>query len=154
MKKNNVIILVILLMTFNISYGCICGLFWRKWDEKKAEDFINYTDIIFIGELVTYADDCYEFKVIKPYKGNIKKDDIIDGYYKSTCSGYPEKKGKWIFYGQYDDLNENGNSLLDYSQCGPTKNIDFKHDDTNLLKDLEQKYWIQELKLLNRIFSQ
>lgn len=133
-------------MTFDISYGCICGLLWRKWDEKKAEDFIAYTDIIFIGELITSSDDCYEFKVIKPYKGNIMKGDIIDGYYKSTCSGYPQKKGRWIFYGQYDNL------LLDYNQCGPTKNIDFEDDDTNLFKDFQQKYWAQELNLLNRIF--
>jgi len=127
----------------------MCGYFWTKWNENKAIKYINDTDIIFTGNLITFTDDCYEFKVIKVYKGEAKKNDIIDGYYKTSCSGYPNIKGKWIFYGNYDDTNNDGNLILDYHQCGPTKNIDFDNNPKNRFQKARKKYWTDELNLLN-----
>jgi hypothetical protein len=62
------------------SFACICTVFWNEWNKQQTIETINYTDVIFIGELKTFGDDFYEFEITNVFNGNLKKGEIVTGY--------------------------------------------------------------------------
>ncbi len=140
-------ITIIFLISFSFtSFACKCPKFWNTWNEQKAIRAIESSDIIFIGNLKAVTDDCYEFEVINAFKGAIKKGDLVDGYYLTSCSGRPHGNGKWIFYGKHYPTS-NDNLVLHYSQCSPTRDL------IGMSKKENREYWESELKLLNSCFD-
>ncbi|PHR13246.1 MAG: hypothetical protein COA40_07085 [Aequorivita sp.] len=125
--------------------ACICELIWNEWDEQQTIEVINYSDVIFIGELKALTDDCYEFEIINVFNGNVRKGEIVTGYYVTSCSDMPYAKGKYLIYGNYHRID--GKTLLDYSQCTPSRKI----SDIQTKQDSE--YFKKELELLNECFD-
>ncbi len=146
MIKQTVTLIVLITFSFK-SFACKCPKLLDKWDEQKAMQMIESSDIIFIGKLKTVTKESYEFEVVNAFKGAIKKGDLVNGYYLTSCSGRPYGNGKWIFYGRYFQMPNKNDLTLHYSQCSPTRNL------INKSKIEHQKYWEKELSLLNRCFD-
>jgi len=143
MKK---ILVIISFLAFSPKvFACMCEVFWNQWNEQQTINTINYSDVIFIGELKTLADDCYEFEIINVFNGNVKKGEIVTGYYITSCSDMPYAKGKYLIYGEYNKID--GKTLLDYSQCTPSRKI------SDIKTKQESEYLKRELELLNECFD-
>ncbi|WP_203296788.1 hypothetical protein [Luteirhabdus pelagi] len=127
------------------SSACICELFWNDWNEQQMIDVINYSDVIFIGELKARADDCYEFEIIEIFNGSLKKGEIVTGYYVTSCSDMPYRNGEYLIYGDYKIIDYE--IFLDYSLCSPSRNI------SDLETEQEIDYLTKELKFLNECFD-
>ncbi|MBW1296403.1 hypothetical protein [Aquimarina litoralis] len=123
----------------------MCTKFWNEWNEQQTSQIIESSDIIFIGKLMASSNDCYEFEVIDVFKGSVNIGATLEGYYLTSCSGLPNVKGKWIFYGNYRLRNDN--RVLNYSQCSPTRNL------SRISRKRKQEYLDKELKLLNTCFD-
>ena len=134
------------------SFACECNrLIWAEWNEKDVRESMEFSDVIFTAELVSVKKNYYEFKVLEVFKGNLKENEIIKGYYVTSCSGWPQKQrtGDWIFYGHYEQ-DGNGEKILNYSQCGPTRSLNHPPIYT---KEQNVKYWNAELAMLNKRFN-
>ncbi|PZW39027.1 hypothetical protein LX95_02165 [Mesonia algae] len=143
MKKT---VLIFFLIAFSSkSFACICTKFWNEWNKQQTLEVINYSDLIFIGELKTIADDCYEFEITDVFNGNVKKGEIVTGYYVTSCSDMPYVKGKYLIYGNY--IRSDGKNILNYSQCSPSKKI------SDIKTKLESEYLKKEVELLNECFD-
>lgn len=123
----------------------MCDVFWNQWNEQQTINMINNRDLIFIGELKTLTDDCYDFEIISVFNGNLKKGGVVTGYYLTSCSNMPYSKGRYLIYGDYNKIN--GKTLFDYSQCSPSRKI------SNLKTKQESEYLKKELELLNKFFD-
>lgn len=142
----NKILLIFFLIAFSSkSFACICTVFWNEWNEQQTLEMINYTDVIFIGELKTLADDCYEFEITNVFNGNVKKGEIVTGYYLTSCSAMPYANGRYLIYGDYNRIN--GEILLDYSQCSPSRKI------SDIKTKRESEYLTKEIEFLNECFD-
>lgn len=123
MNKLSLTIVVFLICLSYSSFACDCATF--KWSLKNINSAIEYNDIIFIGERVSYTRDenfeeKYSFKVIEAIKGNIKTGDLIHGRTHSSCSGGPNIEGLWIIYAT---LKEDGLIDYNYTGCGASKSL-------------------------------
>jgi hypothetical protein len=151
MKRITLIFLIIIVFTAK-SFACICSkMVWAEWNKEDIKSSMESNDIIFIGKLVSVSKDYYEFKVLEVFKGDVKKDEILKGFYITSCSGWPEKQsiGEWIFYGHYAQY-ETDEKILDYSQCGPTRSLCFPPIYT---REQNTKYWNTELEMLNKKYG-
>jgi len=142
--------LIILLIGFiSNSFACDCyKLNWANWDEQAVVDNINQSELIFIGNLISSTTESYKFKVIEVFKGEIKKGDIIDGFYPTSCSGrpHPKRNKEWIFYGFY--INFEGDYILNFSTCGLTRSLRYPV----IYKPEEHiQQWHKELAILNKM---
>lgn len=150
--KTTILTLLMIIGFASESIACECSrLIWAEWNEEDVKESIEFSDLIFTAKLVSVKQDYYEFKVLEVFKGELKKREIIKGYYVTSCSGWPLKQrtDDWIFYGHYEQ-DENGKKILNYSQCGPTRNLNHPPIYT---KQQNIEYWNKELKLLNKKFN-
>jgi hypothetical protein len=127
------------------SFACMCTVFWNEWNEQQTIETIEFSDVIFIGELKALADDCYEFEIIKVFNGNLEKGNVVAGNYVTSCSAMPYGNGKYIIYGQYHTINEE--IIFDYSLCSPSRKI------SDIRAEKESEYLKKELNLLNEYFD-
>lgn len=121
MKKIGLIGL--LLMTYQISFACLCET------EKLATSSIKFTDVIFWGEVISlktvskpviidsfvtidYDLLIYEFSIITSIKGKVKTKTIQITTDDTSC-GFPFRIGeKYVVYANYFvDDSENGRKV-------------------------------------------
>lgn len=151
MKIKLLIFLTTLTFTFQ-SFSCDCDtLFWMERHKEEVTKQMESSDLIFLGELVSSSREKYEFKVLEVFKGNVKRNDIIEGGYYDSCSGRPHNRftGKWIIYSQYSS-EESKEETIDYSVCGSTRSLEHL---IHLTKEQNTLYWNNELNMLNNRFG-
>jgi hypothetical protein len=119
MKLHNIFLLIILFLNINNSFACKCV----EYDKEKMVEYgLSKYDIVFYGELIKRdtINQTYSFKIIELFKG-IFISQTIEGLSEgSDCTLFPDKKGLWIVYGNFN--NDNKMSL---SMCSPTQSQDF-----------------------------
>lgn len=119
MKLNNLFLLIILLLNINNSFACKCV----EYDKEKMVEYgLKKYDMVFYGELIKRdtINQTYSFKIIELFKGIfISKtiEGVSDG---GNCGLFPDKKGLWIVYGNFNNENK-----LSLSMCSPTQSQDF-----------------------------
>lgn len=119
MKLRNLFLILIFIFNSNYSFACKC-IEVRK--EKIVESGLNTYDIVFYGELVKRdtINQTYSFKIIELFKG-IYISKTIEGVSEgSDCGLFPDKKGLWIIYGNF-----NKDYKLSLSMCSPSQSQDF-----------------------------
>lgn len=154
--KLKFLLISILLLSLN-SYACKCVELEK---ETMVEDGIEKADIIFYGELIKVdtIKRTFQFKIYELFKGNYSS-TIINGVEESNnCNLFPDKKGLWIIYGNF---NENRKLVL--STCSPSQSqidnsgfppIPFTFDSNGKIihkSDLEMK--IFNLENQNKAFQ-
>ncbi|WP_299781697.1 hypothetical protein [uncultured Formosa sp.] len=150
--KTTILVFLMIIGLSSESFACECNkLIWAEWNKEDVKESMEFNDVIFIAELVSVNKDYYEFKVLEVFKGKLKKNEIIKGFYLTSCSGWPKKQrtGEWIFYGHYEQ-DENDEKILNYSQCGPTRSLCHPPIYT---KEQNIEYWNTELEMLNNKFN-
>ena len=119
MKLHNLFLLVICLFNINNSFACKCA----EYDKVKMVEYgLKKYDMVFYGELIKRdtINQTYSFKIIELFKGIfISKtiEGVSDG---GNCGLFPDKKGLWIVYGNFNNENK-----LSLSMCSPTQSKDF-----------------------------
>jgi len=119
MKLHNLFLLIIFLLNINNSFACKCV----EYDKEKMVEYgLKKYDIVFYGELIKLdtINQTYSFKIIELFKGIFISKTIEGVSEGSDCGLFPDKKGLWIVYGNFN--NENKISL---SMCSPTQSQDF-----------------------------
>ncbi len=118
MKLHNLFLLIICFW-FNQSFSCNCKSLERETMVNKGLEISN---IVFYGELIKFdiINETYSFKIIELFKGNFLSKTIEGVSEGGNCELFPNKKGLWIVYGNFN--NENKISL---SNCSPTQSQDF-----------------------------
>ncbi|WP_435577887.1 hypothetical protein [Gilvibacter sp.] len=144
---NKILTIIFLLAYIPKSFACLCLNLWNEWDESEVREQFSYTDVIFIGELksISLEEKCYEFEIINTFKGDLKKEEIVQGYYMNSCSAMPTLNGKYLIYGSYYNLD--GKMILEYGQCSSSKWIEKIHTQELAI------YFEKELEFLNRHFD-
>ena len=120
MKLHNLFLLAICLLNINNCFACKCVEYSK---EKMVEYGLQKYDIVFYGELIKRdtVNGTYSFKIIELFKGNFSS-KIIEGVSGGgNCGLFPDKKGLWIVYGNYN-FNSGKISL---SNCSPTQSQDY-----------------------------
>jgi hypothetical protein len=119
MKLHQLFLLVIFLFNTNNSFACKCV----EYDKEKMVEYgLHKYDMVFYGELIKRdtINQTYSFKIIELFKG-IFPSKIIEGVSQGgNCGLFPDKKGLWIVYGDFN--NEN---IISLSMCSPTQSQDF-----------------------------
>jgi len=119
MKLHHLFLLVIFLFNINNSFACKCV----EYDKDKMVEYgIQKYDIVFYGQLVKLdtINQTYSFKILELFKG-IFPSKIIEGVSQGgNCGLFPDKKGLWIVYGNF-----NNEGKISLSMCSPTQSQDF-----------------------------
>ncbi|MDC7998418.1 hypothetical protein [Gilvibacter sediminis] len=144
---NKILALIFLVVFVPNSFACICTTLWQVWNKDEYIELVNYTDVIFIGELkvVSFEEDCYEFEILDVFKGDVEVGSILTGHYITSCSDMPSLYGSYLIYGDYDNFD--GKSTFEYSQCSPSKMV------SQFINKEETKYFEKELSFLNEYFK-
>ena len=119
MKLRNLFLVIIILFNINNTFACKCI---EVGKEKIVEYGLNKYDIVLYGELIKLdtVNQTYSFKIIELFKG-IYISKTIEGVSEgSDCGLFPDKKGLWIIYGNF-----NRDYKLYLSMCSPTQSQDF-----------------------------
>ena len=119
MKLHNLILLVLFLFNFNNSFACKCAEYNK---EKMVEYGLHKYDIVFYGELIKRdtINETYSFKIIELFKGFFTSMTIEGVSEGSDCGLFPDKKGLWIVYGNF-----NNEYKISLSMCSPTQSQEF-----------------------------
>lgn len=119
MKLNKQFLLLIFSLCINNAFACKCF-------EYDKEEIVKYGlkryYMVFYGELIKRdtIHQTYSFKIIELFKG-IYTSKIIEGVpTESNCGLFPDKKGLWIVYGNFNNDNK-----ISLSMCSPTQSQDF-----------------------------
>jgi hypothetical protein len=114
MKLHNLFLLFILFW-FNLSFSCDCKQLER---ETMVEYGLKKYDMVFYGELIKRdtINQTYSFKIIELFKGNYISKNIQAISQSGYCGLFPDKKGLWIVYGNFNNDNK-----LELSNCSPTQ---------------------------------
>lgn len=110
------------LVLFGIS-NCIACKCVENSIEEKVNIGLRNADIIFYGELLKYdtIKMTYSFKIYEIFKGKVKS-KIINGNAEGTsCDLFPEEKGLWIVYGNFNS----NKTLIGVSACSPSQSQNF-----------------------------
>jgi hypothetical protein len=119
MQKRNLFLIIILLFNVNNSFACKCV----EYDKEKMVEYgLNKYDVVFYGELIKRdtINQTYSFKIIELFKGIFSSKTIEGVSEGSDCGLFPDKKGLWIVYGNFNNENK-----LSLSMCSPTQSQDF-----------------------------
>lgn len=119
MKLKNLLLLIICLLNINNAFACKCV----EYDKEKMVEYgLKKYDMVFYGELIKRdtINQTYSFKIIELFKGIFISKTIEGVSEGGDCGLFPDKKGLWIVYGNFN--NENKMSL---SMCSPTQSQDF-----------------------------
>ncbi len=119
MKLHNLFLLIIFFLNINNSFACKCVEYDR---EKMVEYGLHKYDIVFYGELIERdtINQTYSFKIIELFKGIFISKTIEGVSEGSDCGLFPDKKGLWIVYGNFNDEN-----IISLSMCSPTQSQNF-----------------------------
>lgn len=119
MKLRNLFLVIIFLFNINNSFACKCI---EVGKEKIVEYGLNKYDIVFYGELIKRdtVNQTYSFKIIELFKGIFISKTIEGVSEGGDCGLFPDKKGLWIIYGNF-----NRDYKLSLSMCSPTQSQDF-----------------------------
>ena len=145
MKKQ---LLILFLSIGFYSNACDCSkMLTAEWTKNGIIESISNSEVIIIGKLISSTEKSYKLKIVEVFKGKLKKGEILEGFYPSSCSGrpHPKKTGHWIFYGFYEKFENE--KILNYSSCGPTRSLEYL---TIYSKKEHKKFWMEELKILNK----
>lgn len=119
MKLHNLFLLVFFLLNINNSFACKCV----EYDKEKMVEYgLKKYDMVFYGELIKRdtINQTYSFKIIELFKG-IFISKTIEGISEGgNCGLFPDKKGLWIVYGNFNNDNK-----ISLSMCSPTQSQDF-----------------------------
>jgi hypothetical protein len=88
-----------------------------EWEKEFKEEFKSSEDI-FIGEVLFLNEDGnqYKVKICEVFKGDLKIGQVIYGENSRICPPVVDKKGQWLFFGEYlEHFHQN--------TCGMTTNI-------------------------------
>jgi len=125
MNRIRLLLLLSFLLTGYNSIACDCVT--RKWSVNRVYRDIENSDLIFIGNRISYTraenfedEEKYSFEVIEVFKGRIEPGDIIYGKIHSPCSGSPNVEGLWVVYARMD---EDGLIDYDYTDCGASRSL-------------------------------
>jgi hypothetical protein len=119
MKLHKQYLLVLFLLVINNSFACKCV----EYEKGNIVEYgLKRYDMVFYGELIKRdtINHIYSFKIIELFKGIYKSmtiEGVSDG---SDCGLFPDKKGLWIVYGNFNNVNE-----ISLSTCSPTQSQDF-----------------------------
>jgi hypothetical protein len=119
MKLYNLFLLMICSLTINNSFACKCV----EYDKEKMVEYgLKKYDMVFYGELIERdtINQTYSFKIIELFKGNFLSKTIEGVSDGGNCGLFPDKKGLWIVYGNFNNENK-----LSLSMCSPTQSQDF-----------------------------
>jgi hypothetical protein len=119
MKLHNLFLLAICLFNINNSFACKCV----EYDKEKMVEYgLNKYDIVFYGELIKRdtINQTYSFKIIELFKGIFLSKTIEGVSEGGDCGLFPDKKGLWIVYGNF-----NNEYKISLSMCSPTQSQDF-----------------------------
>lgn len=119
MKLRNLFLLVIFLLNINNSFACKCV----EYDKEKMVEYgLKKYDMVFYGELIKRdtINQTYSFKIIELFKGIFISKTIEGVSEGGDCGLFPDKKGLWIVYGNFNNKNK-----LSLSMCSPTQSQDF-----------------------------
>lgn len=119
MKLHNLFLLIICLLNINNSFACKCV----EYDKEKMVEYgLKKYDMVFYGELIKRdtINQTYSFKIIELFKGIFPSKTIECVSEGSDCGLFPDKKGLWIVYGNFNNENK-----LSLSMCSPTQSQDF-----------------------------
>lgn len=119
MKLRKLFLFLIFSLCINYAFACKCF-------EYDKEEIVKYGlkryNMAFYGELIKRdtIHQTYSFKIIELLKG-IYISKTIDGIPTGgNCGLFPDKKGLWIVYGNYNNDNK-----ISLSMCSPTQSQDF-----------------------------
>lgn len=115
MKLHNLILLIICLLITNKSFACKCV----EYDKEKMVEYgLKKYDMVFYGELLKRdtINQTVSFKIIELFKGNYISKNIQAISQSGNCGLFPDKKGFWIVYGNF-----NNDNILELSNCSPTQ---------------------------------
>lgn len=119
MKLHKLFLFLIFSLCINYAFACKCF-------EYDKEEIVKYGlkryNMAFYGELIKRdtIHQTYSFKIIELFKG-IYTSKTIDGIPTGgNCGLFPDKKGLWIVYGNYNNDNK-----ISLSMCSPTQSQDF-----------------------------
>ena len=104
------------------------------------------SDLVIVGNVIKTGTN-YQIEVIEVLKGTVQKKLIYgstiseDGYINS-CTSYPNKKGKYLFY--LNRVEKNGSIFYEYSQCSGTRKLDLSTVVFSLNTDKTKKELIAE----------
>lgn len=119
MKLHNLFLIIIFLFNVNNSFACKCV----EYDKEKIVEYgLNKYDIVFYGELIKHdtINQTYSFKIIELFKGIFLSKTIEGVSEGSDCGLFPDKKGLWIVYGNF-----NNEYKISLNMCSPTQSQDF-----------------------------
>lgn len=119
MKLHQLFLLIIFLLYINNSFACKCV----EYDKDKMVEYgLKKYDMVFYGELIKRdtINQTYSFKIIELFKGIFPSKTIEGVFEGSDCGLFPDKKGLWIVYGNF-----NKEYKMSLSMCSPTQSQDF-----------------------------
>jgi hypothetical protein len=119
MKLHHLLLLIICLLSINTCFACKCFEYPK---EKMVEYGLEKYDIVFYGELIKSdtINQTYSFKIIELFKGIFISKTIEGVSEGSDCGLFPDKKGLWIVYGNFNNDNK-----MYLSMCSPTQSQNF-----------------------------
>lgn len=105
-------------LSFSTCIACDCNDF-EKLNIAREKEY-NYSDVIFIGEIIALSDDSsnFQIKVLELFKGDIIVSQTLVGINNSYCTPYINKTGKWLIYGNL----QNGELRLNI--CGLSRSFE------------------------------
>jgi hypothetical protein len=116
---------------------------------KETVDEFNNSNIVVIGE-VTKVNNMvfkYEFTICEVFKGDLKKDSIIEGINPRTCNPIVDENGQWLLFGKLIDKNKfvHNNCGLTNSLIKPWKNLPLAvPPDSQKTHKEKIKFWKKE----------
>lgn len=128
-------------------------------DERLNEEIVTTEAIILANvNLVDSTSNCFEFRVIEVYKGNLSLGKKMTGYYNRMCGPIINTTGDWILSGRegnYFDLRPCGLSFnLESPEILPP--IPPSSPDRSMNKEkreIEQQWKRKNIELKKRILK-
>ena len=123
MSSRITLILFLIFLIPNLSNACECGI-PKSLKSVQNREFEN-SNCILIGEVleIDSENDTFKVKVIESFNGD-EIGKTYSGIYNRYCEPIIDKKGKWLIYGNINELG-----LLEISLCGLTRS--FKNPEKN-----------------------
>lgn len=119
MKKFAVVALVsCLYFAVQPAFACDCSpIYLSRWKAERVREYVNNSELVFIGEAFTGENAKYGIKVLDVFKGDITPGTVLYGVSQSSCS-QSAGEGIWIVY-----TSVLPDGLIDLELCSLTRSI-------------------------------
>ena len=95
--KLSLLTLILIIGTTIPSWACECIFYDIPLSRNLIEFQYNISQYVVIAECLKPSNHGYQFKVLRNFK-DAEIGDTLRGYVTTSCSIYPEKKGRWLIY--------------------------------------------------------